>query len=56
MKLLGFRVGGQERILEMFLVQKDDFIKALGTRPMGRKGCTGEIRGYGLYTFKLEGD
>ena len=51
--VLGFRADGQERILEMFLVQKGGFIKAQGQDPWARKSCTEVVRNDGLYTSKL---
>ena len=40
-KTLGFEADDQERILEMFLMQKDGFIKAWGQDPWAERAAMG---------------
>ena len=40
-KMLGFEANGQERILEMSLVQKRGFIKAQGQDPWAERAAPG---------------
>ena len=40
-KMLGFEADGQEKILEMALVQKGGFIKAQGQDPWAKRGALG---------------
>lgn len=55
-RMLEFKANSQERILEMSLVQKSDFIKeSTGTGPMGRKSCARVMRSGPLYAFMLGG-
>ena len=42
-RVMGFRANIQERIIEIFLVQKGVFILAW-TGPMGRKSSSGVVR------------
>ena len=45
-KMLGFEADGQERILEMSLVQNGDFIRAQGQDPAAALGCEGWLIKY----------
>ena len=48
--MLGFIVDGQERVLEMSLVQKDSFIKALGQDLLAKRIARGQKEWPVLYS------